>query len=533
MLPSLLSVLLLRQAPVSSSAPSPARLVGASMFKNGFAVTQRLIDVPKTGATIVMPVPQGALGTLWFTPSDGMTLDSVAVEEEALPTKTTSTASSVEEILGLNVGGAITLVVAEKEGPPSRLSGKLVSAAGGVVVVEGPDTTRAIPKSTVLSVEGKGLKWSSTADTFDSHRVMRVRTSGRPGRIAVVALERGLSWSPSYAVNLQPDGKSLTIVAKGTIVNELEALQDADCRFVTGFPNLPFAFQTDPLVGGRTPFGGFPNALDASPGGFGGGAGGGFGGQEARRGGPVGTRPEDAAALQAATQEGESLGELFFYPKKGVSVAAQGRAAYTLFAATVPYETVYAWDLSDPAPGQATFAARILPPGAPSPDEIWQTLRFTNDTHVPLTTAPATTFENGEILGQDTLRYVSPGQTAELRVTRTLDVSTDFTEEEVGRERGFVKEKTKDHEIPLFDRVTAKGTLTIVNRKPMAVKMRIRKPFTGVWGSAEGSPKVSANAAGLRMANPTGVAEWTPTIAPGATLKLTYTVRLLVDVRGV
>ncbi len=531
MLPALLSVLLGNQAPnPPMSAASPARLVGASMFKNGFAITQCVIDVSKPGATIVIPIPQGALGTLWFTPSEGITLDSVVVENEPVPTTATRTVSSIDELIDLNVGSMVTLVVAEKEGPPSRLSGKLVGATGSVLVIEGSDTTRGIARSTVLSMEGKGLKWSSTSESSSPRRVMRVRTSGRAGHVGVVALERGLTWSPSYAVNLGPDGKDLTIVAKATVVNELETMNDIDCRFVTGFPNLPFADQADPLVSGLSPFEGNRGSFDG--GAFGGQGAAPFTNRESRRGGNVGVRAEDAAALQSTQQAGEALGELFFYPRKGVSVGEGGRAAYTLFSATVPYETVYAWDLNDPAPGLATFTARIPPPGEPSADEIWQTLRFTNAARVPFTTAPATTFENGKILGQDILRYVSPGQTAELRVTRSLDVSTDFTEEEIGRERGFVKEKTKERDLPIFDRVTAKGTLTIVNRKPTAIKMRIRKPFTGTWGSGEGSPRITASAAGLRLPNPTGVAEWTPTIAPGATLKLTYTVRLLVGVRG-
>ena len=503
-----------------------ARLVAASMFKNGFAVTQRVIDVAKPGATIVMPVPSGAMGTLWFTPSEGMVLDSVAVEND--PTTSTSTfpAQSIDALLDLNVGGVVTLILAEKEGPPSRLTGKLLGSSGTVAVVEGAETTRAVAKASILSVEGKGLKYSSTVPFTSGQRVMRVRTSGRAGTVGVVALERGLSWSPSYAVNLQPDGKTLTLVAKATVLNDLEPLRAIDCKFVTGFPNLPFANIVDPLVealvyGGG---GGFPGGA----GGFGGQAAPAFSNQEARRGASVGMRDGDKDLL-AASGDGEALGELFFYPRKGVSVGVQGRAAYTLFATTTPYETVYAWDLGDPSPGQPQFNARVLPPGAPSTDEIWQTLRFVNNAKLPLTTAPATTFQSGEILGQDTLRYASAGQTAELRVTRTLDVSTDFTEEEAERERGYVKGRNKDGEYPIYDRVTARGTLTIVNRKGVAVKMRIRKPFTGTWISGEGSPKVTATAAGLRMPNPTGTAEWTPTVPAGGTVTIKFTTRLLVS----
>lgn len=531
MIPSLAVALLAGQNPFAPQNPPPvadavpARLVGASLFKNGFAITQRSVEIAKPGSTVVLPIPQGALGTIWFTPTEGLNLDSVVVENETVSTSAKAPASSVDEILNLNVGSAVTLLLAEPSGPPSRLIGKLVAATGSIVVIETAETTRVLPKASVVGVEGKELKSQSNFTSGFTRRVMRIRTTGKPGHVSVVALERGLSWIPAYAVNLLPDGKSLTLVAKATVVNDLEKLTELDCRFVSGFPNLPFKDTIDPLV----------QWMMNAPGGFGGGGLGGapgaaFMNQESRRGANVGFKAEDAAAFaDGGSAEGEYLGELFFYRRPGISLDVNGRGAYALFGLTVPYETVYAWDLSDPSPGQPTFTARIPPPGAPSTDEVWQTLRFVNTGKAPLTTAPATTFSESQIVGQDTLKYVSPGQTAELRVTRSLDLSPDFTEEEIGRERGFVKGKTKTGEYPIYDRITAKGTITIVNRKTKAVKMRIRKPFTGVWGSAEGSPKVTTTAAGLRLPNPTGLAEWLVTVEPGATMKLTYTVKLLVS----
>ena len=91
MVSSLAFMLLSPQAPAPQTpVPAPtatARLVGASMFKNGFAITRRVIEVTKPGSTIVVPIPNGAMGTLWFTPDDGMELDSVAVETETTSEK--------------------------------------------------------------------------------------------------------------------------------------------------------------------------------------------------------------------------------------------------------------------------------------------------------------------------------------------------------------------------------------------------------------------------------------------------------------
>lgn len=503
------------------------------MFKNGFAITQRVIDIPKPGVTTVLPVPQGAMGTLWFTPSEGTVLDSVVVENDSQGGKKTMPAGSVDEILGLNVGRTLTLVLAQNTST-ARLTCRLVSANGSIVVIRTTEgLTRVIQKGTIVGVEGKDLKSQTDTPFQSTRRVMKIRTLGKPGKVRVVALERNLSWSPAYAINLQPDGKTLTLVAKATIVNDLERLTDMDCRFVTGFPNLPYAETLDPLVAWY--MGGLngPGGGGGMGGGMGGFGGGGFQNQSAAREtrrGNVGYNADDAGlAANAQAPDGESLGELFFYRRPNVSVDLGGRAAYTLFTTNTSYETVYAWDIGDPAPGQPRFEARILPPGAPSTEEIWQTLRFQNNTKVPFTTGPATTFSEGEIVGQDSLKYVSIGQMAELRVTRSLDVSADFTEEEAGRERGFIKGRNGDQEYPIYDRVTVKGTLSMLNRKSKPIKVRIRKSFTGEWISGEGSPEVKSTAAGLRQPNPTGSAEWLVTVEPGKTLKLVYNVRLLVS----
>ena len=511
MLPSTVLALLL-------APPAPtARLVGASLFKNGFAVTQRVVQVTKPGTTLVVPIPQGAMGTLWFTPSAGLTLDSVVVENEqgkstALPL------GSLDAILGANVGRTLTLTLNEA-GTPQKLTCRIVSAGGAIVVVETLGRTRAIAKTAVVGIEGKNLKATGEV-TLPAGRVMRLRTTGKPGRVAIVALERGLTWAPAYAVNLGPDGKTLDLVAKATVLNDLEKLTALDCRFVTGFPNLPFANQLDPLVA----FNQFvrQDGIDGR-----------FANQAvAKAAVPPGIDfisydpTDNTLVVNGQNPDGEYQGELFFYRRPNVTLSLGGRAAYTLFRTTSAYETVYAWDLADPAPGQPTYQPRTLPPGTPSGEEVWQTLQFKNTAKLPLTTAPATTFSGGQIVGQDTLRYVSAGGPVELRVTRSLDLAPDFIEEETGRERGFVK---YDNNNARYDRVTVQGTLTLVNRKSKAVDVRIRKAFTGEWLVGGGEPKVTRTAAGLRQPNPTGLAEWTKTIAPGDTLKLTYTVRLLVN----
>src|ERR1700722_11265477 len=61
---------------VLTATPVQPTIVAASVFKNGFAVVTREIDVPGAGEYSVSEIPQSSLGTLWFSATSGSTIDS-------------------------------------------------------------------------------------------------------------------------------------------------------------------------------------------------------------------------------------------------------------------------------------------------------------------------------------------------------------------------------------------------------------------------------------------------------------------------
>ena len=118
-------------------------------------------------------------------------------------------------------------------------------------------------------------------------------------------------------------------------------------------------------------------------------------------------------------------------------------------------------------------------------------------------------------MGQDALKYVSPGQTAELRVTRSLDVSADYTEEETGARARLHQGPQRRRRVPhLRPRDRQGHPLPGQPQAKTAIKVRIRKAFTGEWVAGDGNPEVNTTAAGLRQPNPTGSPSGSPPSSP-------------------
>lgn len=185
-----------------------------------------------------------------------------------------------------------------------------------------------------------------------------------------------------------------------------------------------------------------------------------------------------------------------------------------------PYEEIYCWDMDDQTQNNVEY--RPLPS---EPGEVWHALQFKNTSGQPLTTGAATTFQGGEVVGQDLMKYVPPGGQAELRINKSLNLRAEAEEFEVSRERGAIKQPNG---YPIFDLVTLKGILAIGNAKDEKVKLRIRKDLTGEIVDAEGQPETTKTAKGLTQVNPVVRLVWNKELEPRKTLKLTYSYKLYV-----
>jgi uncharacterized FlaG/YvyC family protein len=397
------------------------------------------------------------------------------------------------------------------------VEGTLVRAAGSVLILKSEAGTIVLDKSSVIRVHSTETLTSSTSMN-GTVRALRFQVESKgPGKIYMLSLEQGMSWAPGYAVTLK-EGKKLELVGKATAINDLEDLNGVETRFITGWPNIPYAGIPDPLVDATT----FLNAI-GGPGGIrdGAGFGGGRAGEAFRNQAPAAKSFGDS--MPVATLGGQQAEDLFFYRQPNVKLKKGERGYFIVLIMESPYEDLYTWDIDDFVQ-DAQY--RPMPP-QPVDEEVWHTIRFTNTTKQPFSTGTATIFKDSQIVGQDMMRYASPGGKAELQITKAMDVSADQIEEEVSRERGALK---NTYNSVTHDLVMLKGTLTLVNRKAESVTIRVRKQVTGEVTKTTPEAKVTKIARGLRDVNSRATIEWTQKIEAGKTLTLTYEYKVFIRV---
>ncbi|HZH97505.1 MAG TPA: hypothetical protein VEX38_00920 [Fimbriimonadaceae bacterium] len=496
-------------------APAETRVTAVSMFKNGYAMVLREASVSANGDVLIKDLPQASLGTFWLAASDGIQIQQAVVTSEERTEE--GTAGSFEEILAANIGREIRL--GTKNGDANmgeQTVGTLVSAAGNIVLIKKAEGQIAIPKTSITSIASSGGELLYKTSRKTTERVLRVRTRGSSGKITMLGLERGITWAPAYAVDIS-DPKTLTLVGKATILNDLAPLQNIEVKLITGFPNVPWTAISEPLLSGQSvdQFTQFLASVGVPTQGF--------AGRRDVMSQIAGNVPGAFAdSFVPNTTPGTQAEDLFFYRLPGVTMKKGDRGYFILFQSKAPYEHLYTLDIGD----TVTNNVEYRPTPEPSTPEVWHVIKFTNTAGQPLTTGPSTVFKDGEIMGQDTIPYTSPGAEVSHKLSKALDIAPEATEEETERQRNALQHPPGTS--VYYDLVTVKGTLMIQNRKNQAVKMRVTKELTGEILSADNNPKIVKTVKGLRELNPRQRLTWDLNLAAGAKTTLTYTYKLYV-----
>lgn len=489
----------------TSSQATGARITGASLFKNGYAMVTREVKV--TGAqTSLSEIPQASLGTFWISSPEGVKITELVSTEE--PVTSEYTASSLDQLLQLNKDKEIEFTTVNM----GIKRGKIKILTAEFLLLEWEGKLITIPRGEIRSIS-LAPDAKTTGQTKSVRRVLRFKTEGT-GTLVIYGLERGLSWVPSYAIDIT-DPKTLKLTAKSTVLNDLGEMDNVELRFVTGFPSIPWATLTEPLLSQQSvdQFTGFLNSVGDRDS---------FRGRR-ETGGIMNQAPSIAAsdftgAFNPSTLGGEQAEDLFFYRQGGVTLKRGDRALYMLFEAKSEYEHLYKADLFDSTASNDSYMP--MPDG---PTDVWHTIKFKNTAGQPLTTGPASMYQKNQVVGQDTLSYTSPGADVTVNMSKALDIRVDASEEEVSRERQVKLPNTN-----YYDLVTIKGTVSVRNMKKESVKLKLTKSFTGELVSASNAGKETKLAKGLRDVNPRTRVEWEPTMKSGDKLELTYSYKIYV-----
>ena len=493
------------------------KVIDATVFKNGFSVLVYEAKVPADGVLILKEPPQASLGTVWLAAGSDTKIDSAVMTRVEEETKQVTDVEGFYDLLVLNKNKD-AIVLYSFGSTTSNAAGKIISVSTQTVGVVTTSGTVFIPVSSILAVTVNDAVHTKTKVTKKDVPALRIKAT--PGKsVTMMALQRGMTWTPSYLLELK-DGNKATLISRATMLNDIAELENQTVRFVTGFPNLRYLGIPDPFTAamsvddfvrimmgsaGQAP--GSPMANTAqtmrreSSGDF--GAGGAF-------------EPFDPSTGGFAAED------LFFTEMRGVTLKPGDRGYYVLNRQETTFERIF--KLSLPL-GDLPSARQGF---APEPPTVWSTLKVKNNGNQPWTTGVATVMMKGQTVGQDELAYTSASKDGSLTLSKALDIGADNKEEEIGREKEAIRETNPNR---VWDLVTIKGTITLNNLKKEAAQMEITKPISGSVTSASHNGEIEYTPQRVQSHNKVGLITWKPQIEAGKSLEITYTYQMYVQSR--
>ncbi len=543
----LLIVMAMVLAAVAAAAETPRAVDTAvqriALFKNGLGFFIRQGSLPdKPGPVRIGPLPAASHGTLWLTWAGGVKLTNLAAGEET--TYEWREAVSLPDLLRANLGKKVRLEFASEYRP--SLEGTLKAFPQPQPVVQPNPYMASVyvpptPQGQLLTIQTAAGMVAINPTTVDritfledpstqyAQDVKKVALTGDltavggDRRVVVSYLAKGMTWAPSYVVDISTP-KEGTITAKAEIINEMEDLDKAHLDLVTGFPYLEFADIISPLAK-KSDLAGFLRAL---------GQGYSEGREPGRRGAmtqQVAYNVMDGFAREAEMGPSPSYGsaaagvqaeDLFLYPLDNVTLKEKQVGYYPLFTQKVGYEHVYEWEVPDYVNEQDQYR-RECDPNRPPEQIVWHSLRLKNSGQVPWTTAPAETMKDGQILGQAMLTYTTPGNDVMLKITKALGIKAQENELETNREVNALQRYGWS-----YDRITVEGKLLLHNFTAQAVTVKITKTVTGDVVSSAPEAKIVKLAKGLRQENPRSRLTWEVPLEVGKDVEVTYGYKVLI-----
>ena len=516
------------------------RVRQVALFKNGLGFFVSEVEIPKNKDFFsIVPFGAASHGTFWVAYPSKVKLKSLIARsiDSHIPLK----ATTIPELLRANVGQQVKLSYADKEiegvikyfaqdrpiiEPSPYAPGRLETVRRryvqtNLLIIQTEAGEVGINPQSVQNVAflaGKA-QTSFTSKTKSTVLDVKLRYPAGGKKLTLSYLAKGITWAPSYMVDISKEGKA-RISAKAAIINEIGDLDNVRIELVTGFPNLQFSDIVSPLALKEN----LAQFLQALSGG------------QSQRGNRSGVMSQRAMVMSnefqsfsmprmpdyGTAQAGMVAEDLFFYPIEKVSLKKGQVGYYPLFTESVPYTHIYRWEIPDYVNEQDQYRYD-RGNQTKTEEEIWHCLKLENSTKVPWTTAPAETVKEGLILGQDTLKYTPSKGQALLRITKAMGVKAQQSELETERQRGVLKVYGRQ-----YDLVSVEGKLSVRNFQNKSITMEISKTLSGEVSLSEPVAKVEKLAKGLRRMNSLSKLTWTVELEAGEEKKLAYAYKVYI-----
>jgi len=514
-----LALVLLAIPARGDETPVKGKIVAVDLFKNGLAVVQCEVTLPKPGAYVLDEAPQPVHGTFWVE-STGAVETVARMRDVEVPASETAPGNLQEDLAGrtvtLHLKGAnrppVTGTMMKVK--PARL--EEAAAPARFLVIQSGKSRVYVDSSEVASVEA-----ADAGDKVTRRQPRLFLTLGDQAKaetkVTLRYLTHGLSWAPSYRIDIT-DPKSLALEQHAVIRNELVDLEGAEVRLISGYPSVQFAHVRS-LLAPRTSLASFFAELGNSnrwreiDG---------TGNSAVTQQAAYNYRQTAAPPALGATPTGEGV-DLHYQPIGKRTLAEGDTLALAVARGKADYERIVEWLVADGRDEYGRYDRRNPNEG----DDPWDALRFKNPLAFPMTTGPATVTANGQFNGQRMSYWVNAGEETILRIEKALSVRTRAVENEQlnkdGSGRNLVWVGGRQ-----YRKITVEGEVAASNHRKETISMVIRRRFSGELIQAEGAPKTSLLTEGVYSINRRNEMVWSLPLKGGEEIKLKYSYSVLV-----
>ncbi len=507
---------------VSENAPcTDAPVVSASLFKNGLALIVREVKVPAHGELVTIAAdPKPVHGTFWIEFDDVVRVES----REAVWTETRTVKDSHYDIvraLHALQGKRVTVFFGHE-----KLKGTIKTFTGlqaSFVALKTDQGVELIDSQTIsrVSCEDKDAEFTAleSKNMEEKRRAIlnfSFKLAGHERRLRFSYLCRGASWAPAYRFDLAGEKKGV-LSFQGVIRNEILSFKNTHISLVSGFPALMFERIVSPLYRGQN-LDVFLSTLSNL----------GYSGRPAAISQQVMSNfimdgsdiPESGAAMQ------EMDSDMHVRPAGRVDLGVGDALQLELGRKETDLERVVEWSIPESRDQEGRYQNnwRRIQPGA-SPDELWDTLIVVNPFDFPMTTAPFTVYQQGQILSQNLSYWTAQGQKARIRSGRVLNIATEVKEQEIESSRKRIEIDGDD-----YQQSEIRCDISLVNRRPTLQKLVIKRSLWGRVHGLTGSGQKRQLAEGAQSQNPRTEVEWNLEMAPGQKMKIGFTYLVLTDI---
>ena len=347
----------------SAYAQSNFKTESISIFKDGSSFVQKNGTVNTTNGTFSLKgnlIPQALFGTLWIS-SGKSKINEVVSYMDTVRKSTTTASQNILEILDAMKGKVVTIKIQFQQ---QTYEGKIMDIGyqendknseenNLLYITKTPTFIHFLTKENkhkylmakdIESIESdEDVKPTFTRSTekltptldivFDNNKATQ--------DLKIMYLQKGITWSPFYNLELQENGKAI-LKLNSELNNNAEPINNCDINFVVGVANFKYASSLTALVDFENMiYRGRSNDNNITQGNTS------YLNVSNFAAGYVNNSDEKGENKNFENNlEAENVQDLYFYNLKNVSLRQGGKAHYELFNTEVNYEHIYEVELT-------------------------------------------------------------------------------------------------------------------------------------------------------------------------------------------